>query len=50
LKSLAHESTRFAELFIFNGLIPISVRAIRKRPPGTHEKPEPALPLNSEKQ
>jgi hypothetical protein len=31
LKSLAHGSAGFAELFIFNGLILISFRAIRKR-------------------
>jgi hypothetical protein len=33
----------FAELFIFNGLTPVSFRAIRDRPPGAREEREPGL-------
>jgi len=33
----------FVELFIFNGLTPVSFRAIRNRPPGAHEECEPGL-------
>jgi hypothetical protein len=39
----------FAELFIFNGLTPVSFRAIRNRPPGAMKSASRALPLNSEK-
>jgi hypothetical protein len=39
----------FAQLFVFNGLIPFSFRMNRKRHPGSHEM-RAGLAVGSEKQ